>query len=44
MTKTVYECVQSLQVVNYFILISQLYGCLQCFDAVVWVAGRASGL
>jgi len=28
----------------YFILLSVLGACLQCFDAVGWAAGRASGL
>ena len=37
-----------LQVIRFSVLIFSvawwLVMCLQCFDAVVWVAGRASGL
>jgi len=32
-------------IVTYFLLLSVAYiSCLQCFDAVGWAAGRASGL
>jgi len=29
---------------KYFIILQVLLYCLQCFDAVGWAAGRASGL
>ena len=41
---TRYYEIQHLAVAKFYSIISFDYLCLQCFDAVGWVAGRASGL
>ena len=38
-----YECLLALQVLT-VIMFTRVVICLQCFDAVGWAAGRASGL